>query len=136
MIRLGQHLSNSASAQFEIIYLAILLNKIIFVPVMSAQKKPTKTKGERELEDFDIVFKALAHRSRRSILTILQSRGGTMTAGDIVERFSYAWPTMTRHLQQLEEAGLITVDKISREQHYSLNTQRLKSVVNNWLKWF
>jgi ArsR family transcriptional regulator, arsenate/arsenite/antimonite-responsive transcriptional repressor len=98
--------------------------------------KARKTRGEQELEDFEIVFKALAHESRRSILSILQSRGGTMTAGEIVERFSYAWPTITRHLKQLEEAGLITVDKISREQHYTLNTTRLTSTVNNWIKWF
>jgi ArsR family transcriptional regulator, arsenate/arsenite/antimonite-responsive transcriptional repressor len=95
-----------------------------------------KTKGEQELEDFDLVFKALAHQSRRNVLTVLQSRGGTMTAGDIVNRFSFAWPTMTRHLQQLEQAGLIHVDKISREQHYTLNKERLNTVVNNWLKWF
>ena len=98
-----------------------------------AQKK---TAGEQELEDFDLVFKALSHPSRRNVLTVLQARGGTMTAGDIVSRFSYAWPTMTRHLQQLEQAGLISVDKKSREQYYTLNAARLNGVMNNWLKWF
>lgn len=95
-----------------------------------------KTKGEQELEDFEVVFKALAHESRRNILTVLQSRGGTMTAGDIVNRFNYSWPTITRHLKQLEEAGIITVDKISREQHYTLNSTRLTGTVNKYLKWF
>jgi DNA-binding transcriptional ArsR family regulator len=99
-------------------------------------KTAIKTRGEQDLEDFEIVFKALAHESRRNILTVLQSRGGTMTAGDIVKRFSYAWPTMTRHLQQLEQAGLITVDKIRREQHYTLNKERVASTLNKWLKWF
>jgi ArsR family transcriptional regulator, arsenate/arsenite/antimonite-responsive transcriptional repressor len=94
-----------------------------------------KTIAEQELEDFDLVFKALAHQSRRNILTVLQARGGTMTAGDIVSRFAFAWPTMTRHLQQLEQAGLIKVDKVSREQHYTLNNERLKTVLNGWLKW-
>lgn len=98
--------------------------------------RKNKTRGEQDLEDFDLVFKALAHQSRRNVLTVLRSRGGTMTAGDIVNRFSFSWPTMTRHLQQLEQAGLISVDKISREQHYTLNKDRLQSVVNNWLKWF
>lgn len=95
-----------------------------------------KTIAEQELEDFDLVFRALAHQSRRNILTVLQARGGTMTAGDIVSRFAFAWPTMTRHLKQLEHSGLISVDKVSREQHYSLNSDRLKAVVGNWLKWF
>jgi ArsR family transcriptional regulator len=119
-------------------HLAILLNVVIFAPQagpMSGSVKK-KTKGEQELEDFDVVFKALAHQSRRFILNALQARGGAMTAGDIVGRFDYSWPTMTRHLQQLEEAGLITVSKVGREQHYTLNKDRLQSTVNNWLKWF
>ena len=99
-------------------------------------KTTNKSKAEKELDDFELVFKALAHQSRRNILTVLQARGGAMTAGDIVSRFGFAWPTMTRHLQQLEKAGLIKVDKISREQHYTLNSEKLKSVLNNWIKWF
>ena len=95
-----------------------------------------KTRGEKELEELDRVFRALAHESRRTILTVLKSRGGTMTAGDIVKRFSYAWPTITRHLQQLEDAGLISSDKVSREQYYSVNDSYLTSIVNKWLKWF
>jgi DNA-binding transcriptional ArsR family regulator len=95
-----------------------------------------KSRGEQQLEDFELVFKALAHESRRTILTILQARGGTLKAGDIVGHFSCAWPTMTRHMQQLEEAGLICVDKISRELHYTLNKERLTATVNDWLKWF
>ena len=95
-----------------------------------------KTRGEKELEELDRVFKALAHESRRTILTVLKSRGGTMTAGDIVKRFSYAWPTITRHLQQLEDAGLISSDKVSREQYYSVNDTYLTSIVNKWLNWF
>ncbi len=96
----------------------------------------TKTRGEQDLEDFELVFKALAHESRRNILMVLQSRGESMTAGDIVARFNFAWPTITRHLQQLEEAGLITADKISREQYYTLNKERLSVTVNKWMKWF
>src|ERR1700754_4210002 len=97
---------------------------------------PKKTLGEQELDDFDLVFKALAHQSRRNILGVLQARGGAMTAGDIVSRFSFAWPTMTRHLQQLEQAGLISVDKKSREQYYTLNAVKLNKVVGSWMKWF
>jgi len=97
---------------------------------------PKKTLGEQELDDFDLVFKALSHASRRNILGVLQARGGTMTAGEIVSRFSFAWPTMTRHLQQLEQAGLISADKRSREQYYTLNAERMNTVINNWLKFF
>lgn len=95
-----------------------------------------KSLGEQELEEFELVFKALAHASRRNILVNIHSRGGKMIAGDIVKRFSYKWPTITRHLQQLEEAGLLTCTRDGRELTYEINTEKLKTVVNNWMKWF
>jgi len=94
------------------------------------------TRGEQDLRDFDIVFKALAHQSRRNVLMVLQARGEAMTAGEIVGRFSCSWPTMTRHLQQLERAGLISMKKNSREQYCTLNKERLNSTVTGWLHWF
>lgn len=96
----------------------------------------TKSRAERELEDFELVFSALAHEARRRVLVVLLGRHGEMTAGQIVERFTCSWPTMTRHLSVLEEAGLIRVEKIGRERHYILNRQRLTHVVGAWLKWF
>jgi DNA-binding transcriptional ArsR family regulator len=95
-----------------------------------------KGKAEQELEEFDAVFSALAHEARRRVLVVLLGRHGQMTAGDIVERFDCSWPTMTRHLQVLEEAGLIRVEKIGRERHYILNRQKLHRVVGGWLNWF
>src|SRR3954468_3762556 len=95
-----------------------------------------KSRAERELEEFDAVFSALAHEARRRVLVVLLGRGGQMTAGQIVERFSCSWPTMTRHLQILEEAGLIRVEKRGRERHYLLNRRKLHQVVGGWLNWF
>ena len=95
-----------------------------------------KSKAEQELDDFEAVFSALAHETRRRILVVLLGRHGRMTAGDIVDRFHCAWPTMTRHLQILEDAGVISVEKIGRERHYILNTERLQRVVGGWLNWF
>jgi DNA-binding transcriptional ArsR family regulator len=95
-----------------------------------------KSKAEIDLEDFDIVFKALSHPSRRHILVVLQTRGGRMTAGDIQKRFVYRWPTITRHLRRLEEAGLVSVSVEGREHFYTLGADRLKDVVARWLDWF
>jgi DNA-binding transcriptional ArsR family regulator len=95
-----------------------------------------KSRAERELEEFDIVFSALAHEARRRVLVVLLGRHGQMTAGEIVERFDCSWPTMTRHLQILEEAELIRVEKVGRERHYILNRQNLLRVVEGWLNWF
>lgn len=96
----------------------------------------SKSKAEQELYDFDVVFAALAHEARRRVLVVLLARGGEMTAGAIVERFQCSWPTMTRHLQVLQDAELIHVEKQGRERHYILNRPRLLKVVGNWLQWF
>lgn len=95
-----------------------------------------KRRAEQELEEIDVVFSALAHEARRRVLVVLLARGGEMTAGQIVERFSSSWPTMTRHMQQLEAAGLIMVEKVGRERRYILNRQKLRRVVGDWLNWF
>ena len=96
----------------------------------------TKGRGLRELEDLEIVFKALAHETRRHILVVLNARGGSMTAGEIAGRFSCTWPTTSRHLRILEQAGLVRVDKKGREWIYVLETERIQKVVKGWLKWF
>ncbi len=90
----------------------------------------------RELEDLEQVFGALAHASRRQILLVLHFHGGAMTAGEVASRFSCSWPTTTRHLKRLEEAGLVRVEKSGRERLYRLDARRLRSVVGDWLGWF
>ena len=95
-----------------------------------------KSIAEQELEDFDLVFKALGHRTRRNIIVLLQARGEALAARHIVARFNLAWPTVTRHLQLLEAAGLVTQTRASRELLYAFNAQRMKDVVGNWMKWF
>lgn len=95
----------------------------------------TKSRGLQELQDFELVFKALAHESRRHILIVLDARGGSMTAGEIAGRFQCTWPTTTRHLRVLENAGLVRVDKRGREWIYILESERIHKVVGGWLNW-
>jgi DNA-binding transcriptional ArsR family regulator len=96
----------------------------------------TQSRGERDLVDLESVFKALSHAQRRSVLVILNARGGAMTAGDIAKRFSCSWPTTSRHLRTLESAGLVRVDRHGREWVYSLETSRLSGVLGDWLRRF
>lgn len=95
-----------------------------------------QSKAEKELDDLEAVFKGLAHSSRRHILVVLNARGGSMTAGEIAERFSCSWPTTTRHLRVLQTADLVMVERQGREWVYILNTQKLQRVVGDWLTWF
>lgn len=93
-------------------------------------------KADKQLADLEGVFGALAHASRRQILLALWLRGGALSAGQIAERFSCKWPTITRHLSLLVSAGLISVRKKGRERFYILDRDRLISVVGGWLSWF
>ena len=90
----------------------------------------------RELEDAQEVFAALSHPSRRQILLVLKFHGGRMAAGEIARRFACSWPTTTRHLRQLERAGLVRVEKVGRERVYKLETRHLQRVMGEWLRWF
>jgi DNA-binding transcriptional ArsR family regulator len=90
----------------------------------------------RDLAQFEAVFRALAHRSRRQILLVLLFRGGEMSAGEIANRFSCSWPTTTRHLRVLEAAELLKVDKRGRERVYRLQADHLLEVTSRWLESF
>lgn len=78
---------------------------------------------------------AIAHPARRQILLTLHFRGGVATAGDIAKRFEHAWPTTTRHLRVLEDAGLLRQEKQGRMRVYTLDKERL-ALVTEWLGWF
>jgi DNA-binding transcriptional ArsR family regulator len=102
---------------------------------MSSASSSTRSAKTR-LADTDAVFRALAHPSRRQILLVLRFRGGEMNAGEIANRFSCRWPTTTRHLRELQKAGLVSVETRGRERFYRLNARRLRSVTGDWLAWF
>lgn len=93
-------------------------------------------RAERELAELEATFAALAHASRRHILLVLRFRGGEMTAGEIAQRFGCSWPTTSRHLRILEDAGLVQVEKRGRERVYRLDVERLLRVASGWLNAF
>lgn len=89
-----------------------------------------------ELDVLDRVFQALAHPARRQILLVLQARGERVRAGEIADRFACSWPTTTRHLGVLRDAGLVEVETAGRERFYVVNGERLRDIVGNWLGHF
>ena len=97
---------------------------------------PPTSKAERDLADTEAVFNALAHPTRRHILLVLHFRGGEMSAGDIADRFACTWPTTTRHLRVLEDAGLVRVEKRGRERMYRVDKARLIDVTSSWFQPF
>jgi DNA-binding transcriptional ArsR family regulator len=88
-----------------------------------------------QLAELEEVFTALAHPSRRQILLTVWFQGGVVPSSDIAKRFQHAWPTISRHLRVLEDAGLLTVEKQGRSRLYRVNKAKLDAV-KSWLAWF
>ena len=92
--------------------------------------------GAADLADFDVVFAALAHQTRRTILAVLHASGGELTSGAIAAWFEHSWPTTSQHLRVLQEAGLVRVELRGREHAYRLDRARLLGVTGRWLGHF
>jgi DNA-binding transcriptional ArsR family regulator len=95
-----------------------------------------KPRGFGELDDFDAVFGALAHRARRTILAALHAHQGEMTSGAIAAWFDHSWPTTSQHLRVLQQAGLVSVELRGREHVYRIDSARLIAVTQGWLGYF
>jgi DNA-binding transcriptional ArsR family regulator len=86
------------------------------------------------LAALDAVVAALAHPARRQILLTIHFRGSA-TAGEIAGRFAHKWPTTSRHLRVLEEAGLVRQERRGRTRVYTVDKARL-ALLTEWLGWF
>jgi DNA-binding transcriptional ArsR family regulator len=78
-------------------------------------------------------FRALADQTRRDILQAL--RNGPLTSGEIAALFNSSWPTISRHLAILREAGLVTAERDGQEIHYELNTSVFQDLVRHLMSW-
>jgi len=78
-------------------------------------------------------FQALSDPTRRAILDLL--RKGPRTSGEIAERFDSAWPTISRHLAVLKDAGLILGEREGQFIRYELNTTVFQDVLERITAW-
>lgn len=78
-------------------------------------------------------FRALADETRRDILRLL--RDGPLTSGDIAARFDSSWPTISRHLAVLRDAGLVVTERRGQEIRYELNTSVFQDVIQHLVEW-
>jgi DNA-binding transcriptional ArsR family regulator len=79
------------------------------------------------------VFRALADPTRREIVKLLRKKA--LTSGEIAERFETAWPTISRHLAVLRDAGLISAERNGNSIRYELNATVLQELVEHLIDW-
>jgi DNA-binding transcriptional ArsR family regulator len=88
--------------------------------------------GEASDEAFDLVFKALSHRTRREILDLLRDQ--PRTTGDLCSQFpDLDRCTTMQHLGVLERAGLVIVQRKGRERWNHLDVVPLKLIHDRWI---
>jgi DNA-binding transcriptional ArsR family regulator len=102
------------------------------------ERRPAAPKAEPPLKrsnDLDVIWKALADETRRSILDCL--RDGPKNTTDIVERF----PELSRfgvmkHLQVLRDATLVITRVEGRMCVNSLNAVPIRLIYERWVSKF
>ena len=71
----------------------------------------------------DTAFAALSDRTRRSILVRLGR--GDASIGDLAAKFDMTLTGIRKHVRILEQAGLVTTEKVGRVRHCRLGPRRL-----------
>ena len=80
------------------------------------------------------VFKALGDPTRREILRMLNK--GDLSAGEIAEHFAMSKPAITKHLDILREAELVSSEKKGQYVIYSINVSVLQEALGHFLSIF
>jgi DNA-binding transcriptional ArsR family regulator len=79
----------------------------------------------------DRTFAALADPTRRGVLEHLGRGSATIT--ELAEPFGISLTGMKKHVRLLEDAGLVTTEKVGRARRCSLGPRRLDDV-HEWIE--
>jgi len=81
-------------------------------------------------QEIDRTFSALADPTRRDLLERLSR--GSATISELAEPYGISLTGMKKHVQVLEDAGLVTTQKVGRVRRCSLGPARLEDV-EDWI---
>lgn len=81
--------------------------------------------------ELDAVFLSLASTSRRQMLDIVRLMPGC-TVGYVADHFEMSRVGVLKHLNTLEDAGLIISDKQGRERSLFMNAAPLQLIHERW----
>jgi DNA-binding transcriptional ArsR family regulator len=87
------------------------------------------------MDDSDLVFKALADPSRRTLLDVLNAGNGR-TLGGLCGHLDMSRQAVTQHLGVLEAAGLVVTRRHGREKLHFLNPVPLQEIYDRWIRRF
>jgi len=79
----------------------------------------------------EAVFSALADQTRRRLMIRLSERGPA-TASDLAREFPVTRQAIAKHMAALEEAGLVTGERVGREHRYHLTPAPLTAAMS-WM---
>ncbi len=80
----------------------------------------------------DAVFKALADATRRRLLDRLHAEAG-QTLGVLCARLDMSRQAVSKHLAQLEHAGLVVTVRRGREKLHYLNPAPIHAISERWI---
>ena len=83
-------------------------------------------------DDMDMVFHALAHKTRRRILDLVRDRPG-QGVGELAKTFDVSRIAIMNHLKVLEEAGLLVSQKDGRTRRLYLNAMPIQAIHERWI---
>jgi DNA-binding transcriptional ArsR family regulator/uncharacterized protein YndB with AHSA1/START domain len=80
----------------------------------------------------DEVFRALADPNRRLLLDRLRARNG-QNLSELCDGLGMARQSVTKHLEVLEAAGLVTSSRQGRERIHHLNAAPINDIAERWI---
>lgn len=83
-------------------------------------------------EKLDRTFAALAHPTRRAILTRLATKGSA-SVSDLAEPFDVSLMAVSKHLKVMGEAGLIRREKDGRVRRCSFDPGSIE-IASDWIE--
>lgn len=81
----------------------------------------------------DAIFKALADPARRTLLDALRQRDG-QTLQELTQLLDMTRFGVMKHLNVLEDAGLVVTHKKGRFKHHYLNAVSLQQTIDRWIE--
>lgn len=87
-----------------------------------------------EMSD-DLLFRALADRSRRKLLDKLQRKNG-QTLGELCQGLRMTRQAVAKHLAMLKKANLVSWKREGRERFHFINPVPINDIAERWISKF